>query len=152
MVSFESFSIDKPVLGIDQIRDVNPHRHEMELIDSVLFLEPDAHQIVGVKHVRDDEFWVRGHFPDGAIFPGVLMLEAAAQLASFYAGLVVQQGRRMVFGSATNVRFRGMVRPGDDLVVMATIESVRKTATRSKAQGFVGSDLVFEGNILGMLI
>ena len=152
MVSFESFSLDQPLHDLEKIREVNPHRHEMELIDSVLYLNEEESQIVGLKRVREDEFWCRGHFPDGAIFPGVLMLEAAAQLSSFFCGHALYPDSRMLFGSANEVRFRGMVKPGDDLVLMGTVTGARRRGTRCRSQGFVDQKLVFEAEIVGMLV
>ena len=79
----------RPVADISAIRDVNPHRFEMELLDGVVLVDKGRHLIVGYKDARPDEFWVRGHMPQYPLLPGVLMCEAAAQLSCYY---VVSQG------------------------------------------------------------
>ena len=74
----------------------------------------------GVKDVKEDEFWVRGHMPDYPLFPGVLMCEAAAQLCSYYLTTQNLMGGDFIgFGGLENVRFRGTVRIGDRLVLIA---------------------------------
>lgn len=152
LIPFDEIDLGTTLYDIEAIREANPHRHEMELLDRIVLFNPDAGLIVGTKKVREDEFWVRGHFPHKALFPGVLMLEATGQLCSFYCKTVVQHDRTMVFAAAQNVRFRGMVEPGDDLVIQGRMLSMRRTATRFEGQCWVGDRLVFEGEITGMLV
>src|SRR5436305_905067 len=66
------------------IRQGNPQRFEMEQLTAIVSCDPERHLIVGYKDIEPDEFWVRGHMPDYALMPGVLICEAAAQLPSFY--------------------------------------------------------------------
>src|SRR3712207_1639761 len=68
----------------EAIRQVNLQRYEMEQLDAICLLDPERHLIAGYKDVRAEEFWVRGHFPDYPLLPGVLICEAAAQLACYY--------------------------------------------------------------------
>src|SRR5947209_12429840 len=107
------------VADADAIRRVIPQRFEMEQLTAIILIDPDKQLIVGYKDVRADEFWVRGHIPDYPLMPGVLMCEAAAQLCSVF---IVTQGLLagdfIGFGGLENVRFRGLVRPGDRLVLV----------------------------------
>src|SRR5262245_7039911 len=103
----------------EDLRATNPQRFEMEMVDGIVDFDGESHVIAGYKDVRDDEFWVRGHMPGFPLLPGVLMCEAAAQMASYYvaiAGLKVSDF--IAFGGMENVRFRGTVRPGDRLVLV----------------------------------
>src|SRR3981081_2155473 len=66
------------------IRPRTPQRFDFEALDAVVFMDPAQHLVAGYKEVRADEFWVRGHLPGYPLLPGVLMCEAAAQLAGYY--------------------------------------------------------------------
>jgi 3-hydroxyacyl-[acyl-carrier-protein] dehydratase len=133
------------------IRQANPQRFEMEQLTAVVHLDLDEHLVIGYKDVRPDEFWVRGHMPDYPLLPGVLMCEAAAQLCSFYCHKIhlVKNGF-IGFGGMEDVRFRGQVKPGDRLVIMAKAERIRKRQTIFEAQGFVGANMVFHAKIIGV--
>ena len=133
------------------IRGVNPQRFEMEQLTAILHNDAQTQMIVGYKDVRDDEFWVRGHMPNYPIMPGVLMCEAAAQLCSYY--IVTQgllQGDFIGFGGLEDVRFRGLVRPGDRLVLVGKAKRIHRRQTIFNVQGFVGDKMVFEADVIGV--
>jgi 3-hydroxyacyl-[acyl-carrier-protein] dehydratase len=141
----------KVVADLDAIRRVNPQRFEMEQLTAIVLVEPDRQLIVGYKDVRPDEFWVRGHMPDYPLLPGVLMCEAAAQLCSYYVvshGLL--QGDFIGFGGLEEVRFRGLVRPGDRLVLVGKAKKIHRRQTKFNVQGFVGAKMVFEADVIGV--
>jgi 3-hydroxyacyl-[acyl-carrier-protein] dehydratase len=135
----------------EAIRRVIPQRFEMEQLTAIVLVDPDKHLIVGYKDVRQDEFWVRGHMPDYPLLPGVLMCEAAAQLCSYYTvsqGLL--KGDFIGFGGMEDVRFRGIVRPGDRLVLVGKVMKLHRRQTIFDVQGFVGTTMVFHANIIGV--
>jgi 3-hydroxyacyl-[acyl-carrier-protein] dehydratase len=135
----------------EAIRRVNPQRFEMEQLTAVVHVDPSQHLVAGYKDVAADEFWVRGHMPDYPLLPGVLMCEAAAQLCSYYIvtnGL--QQGDFIGFGGLENVRFRGVVRPGDRLVLVAKGIRMHRRQTIFNVQGFVNGVMVFHADIIGV--
>ena len=135
----------------DEIHRYNPQRFDMEQLTAVVHLDPSQHLIVGYKDVSADEFWVRGHMPGYPLLPGVLMCEAAAQLCSYFclkAGLL--QGDFIGFGGLENVQFRGPVRPGDRLVLVAKGQKLHRRKTVFNVQGFVGGVMVFNGDIIGV--
>lgn len=135
------------------IREVNPQRYEMEQLTAIVVLDPEARLIVGYKDVTDDEFWVRGHMPDYPLMPGVLMCEAAAQLCSFYSHQMLPDLKGFVgFGGMEDVRFRGQVRPGDRLVIAAQAIRVHTRQTIFNCQGFVGPNMVFQAQVIGVPI
>jgi 3-hydroxyacyl-[acyl-carrier-protein] dehydratase len=142
-----------PLADIEAIRRVLPQRHELEQLTAVLCVEPKERIMVAYKDVRHDEFWVRGHMPDYPLMPGVLICEAAAQLASYYIATqgLVSGGDFVAFGGLDNVKFRGAVRPGDRLILVAQLNEFR-AGRRAKfsTQGIVGSALVFHGDIVGV--
>ncbi|MHB1426516.1 MAG: 3-hydroxyacyl-ACP dehydratase FabZ family protein [Gemmataceae bacterium] len=134
-----------------EIEKVNPQRFEMEQLTGILHVDTSQHLIAGYKEVTADEFWVRGHMPDYPLMPGVLMCEAAAQLCSYYImtnGLT--QGDFLGFGGMENVRFRGPVRPGDRLVLIAKGTKMHRRQCIFSVQGFVGSTMVFQADIIGV--
>jgi 3-hydroxyacyl-[acyl-carrier-protein] dehydratase len=137
-----------------QVEEVNPHRGHMRLLDHVIWMNEDATLGLGVKHVRDDEFWVQGHIPGRPLLPGVLMIEAAAQLCSFLhkSGRHAAATHFLGFTRCDKVAFRGQVVPGDTLYLMAKEIKQRRLRFISETQAFVEERLVFEGTITGMAI
>ena len=104
------------------------------------------------KDVRDDEFWVRGHIPGRPLLPGVLMIEAAAQMSSLYYKYVQKDPRFLGFGAVDGVKFRGQVVPGDRLLLLGKAVEIRSRRAVFDTQGVVGDKLVFEARITGMPI
>lgn len=131
------------------IEKVNPHRGAMRLIDKIVYATDDLTYTMACREVRDDEFWVPGHIPGRPIFPGVLMLEAGAQLASFVC-LSKQGIEFMGFAGLEDVKFRGQVVPGDRLDILCELVELRARRSKSRVQGVVGDRLVFEAMIIGM--
>src|SRR5271165_3521006 len=137
----------------DAIRRVNPQRFEMEQLDAIVLLDHEQHLLAGYKDVGGDEFWVRGHMPGYPLLPGVLMCEAAAQLCSFYVMTTdLLQGDFIGFGGLENVRFRGPVRPGDRLVLVGKGTRLHRRHSIFEVQGFVGSNMVFHGKVIGVMM
>ncbi|MDY7010890.1 MAG: 3-hydroxyacyl-ACP dehydratase FabZ family protein [Planctomycetota bacterium] len=136
----------------EQIYQVNPHRYEFQQLDGIFFLDFDRNVIAGFRDVREDEFWVRGHIPGRPIFPGVLMIESAAQLFSYYVVTREKYDGFIGFGGVDNVKFRGQVVPGDRVIILGRMVEVRKRRCVGAVQGFVDGRMVFEGTITGMLI
>ncbi len=135
----------------DAIRRVNPQRFELEQLTAIVHLDPEQQIVVGYKDVTADEFWVRGHMPGSPLMPGVLMCEAAAQLCSYYVvtqGLM--QGDFLGFGGMNEVRFRGVVRPGDRLVLVGKLVKASRRIAVFNVQGFVGTTMAFHADILGV--
>ena len=143
--------LGRVIAGRPEIERVNPQRFEMEQLTAIVHLDTEQHLIAGYKEVTADEFWVRGHMPDYPLMPGVLICEAAAQLCSYYImtnGLM--QGDFLGFGGMENVRFRGPVRPGDRLVLVAKSLKLHRRQAIFNVQGFVGATMVFHGDIIGL--
>lgn len=153
LVDPDSIDTSRILLDRDQIRQVIPQRFEMEQLTAIVLLDEKEKLIIGYKDVSPDEFWVRGHMPDYPLMPGVLMCEAAAQLASCYCVTtkLIHQGF-IGFGGMENVRFRGQVRPGDRLVLVGKAMRLHRRQTIFDVQGFVGGNMVFHGHIIGVTL
>ena len=149
-----SLDFDNPEFDLDEIRKVNPQRHEMEQLTAVLQVDRDAQGLVGYKDIGDNEFWITGHMPGFPLMPGVVMCECAAQLAGFYARKYnVLGGDYVGFGGMNDVKFRFPVFPGDRLVLMAMVTKVRPhRRAEFDFQGFVGDRMVFCGSMFGVPI
>jgi 3-hydroxyacyl-[acyl-carrier-protein] dehydratase len=154
IIDFSEYDLDHIVADIEQIRRVNPQRHEMEQLTAIVFDDVDRGIIVGYKDVTNDEFWVRGHMPEVPLMPGVVMCEAAAQVCSYHAQAHDLLGAEMIgFGGMDDVRFRGTVVPGDRLVVAAQKLQLRVGAMiRCRFQCYVNEQVVCEGQIRGIPI
>ncbi len=135
----------------EAIRLGNPQRFEMEQLTAIVYLDPVEHLAIGYKDVEADEFWARGHMPGYPLMPGVLMCEAAAQLASYYCHIInLAEGSFIGFGGMEDVRFRNQVRPGDRLVLVSKAAKVHRRQTIFQTQGFVGTNMVYHGKIIGV--
>ena len=152
LVPRERWSLDRVLFGPEEIRKINQQRFEMEHLDRVTHLDPAAQEIVGVKDVRADEFWVRGHVPGRPLLPGVLMLEALAQLTSFYIGRAVPDIGFIGFGGVDEVKFRAPVVPGQRLVLLGKGLSIRSRMAVFATQGWLDDKLVVEATITGVKV
>ena len=152
LVDFSDFDHDNVLVDSDGIREVNPHRFEMQLLDGILYFTPDL--AVGFVDLTDEAFWVRGHFPSRPLMPGVLICECAAQLSSYFALInkMVDDGY-VGLGGLENIRFRGPVSPGDRLTVMLRKKKVRHNVLfTAEFQGYVDRTLVVDGVIKGVAL
>jgi len=133
IIDISGIDLNQTVHGPEIIEQINPHRGVMRLLDAIVWEDIEAQRAIAVKHVRDDEFWVPGHIPGRPIFPGVLMLEAAAQIASYITKRVFPEIEFMGFAGVDDVKFRGQVAPGDDLYILiqATSMKLRRSGTSS---------------------
>lgn len=152
LIDLNGLNLNKSVVDIEAIRTVIPHRYEMEQLSGILKFDPEHKIIVGYKDISNNEFWVRGHIPGRPLMPGVLMLEAAAQLCTYYYKKVTQDDRFLGFGGIDQVKFRGKVMPGDKLILIAKSKELRSRRAIFDAQGVVNGKLVFEGVIIGMVV
>ena len=152
LVDFSKFDVNNPIADVEQVKAVNPHRFELRLLDGVLLLTDET--AVGYLDVVEDAFWIRGHFPEKPLMPGVLICECAAQLSSYFAikSNLVDNGY-VGLGGLSDIRFRGPVVPGDQLIVMLKRGKVRRNMMFSADfQGWVDGKLVVDGVIKGVAL
>jgi 3-hydroxyacyl-[acyl-carrier-protein] dehydratase len=151
---FDIAGLDLSTDVFDQqaIRQCNPHRGDMEMLNGIVYIDDKNHRLIGYKDVRSDEFWVPGHIPGRPLLPGVLMIEAAAQLASFYTRKYLGWTGFVGFGGIEDCRFRQQVAPPARLYILGEQISLRHGRMLSAMQGIVEGNLVFETKIIGVQI
>jgi 3-hydroxyacyl-[acyl-carrier-protein] dehydratase len=139
-----------PLADRAAIERVNPHRYEFALLDGVVHLDTVQGLYAGYYDVREDAFWVRGHVPGRPLLPGVLMIEAGAQLASYLYHRLFPDMGFLGFVGVDDVKFRGVVSPPCRLVLVGRGLQMKPRRMICATQGFVGSTMVFEATITGM--
>ena len=141
----------KPVMGIAEIMRILPHRYPFLLVDRIIELEPDR-RIVGLKNVTINEQFFQGHFPGAPVMPGVLIVEAMAQVAGvmIYRDLPGRESKLIYFTGIENAKFRRPVVPGDQLRVEMEILSRRPSGNFGKMSGraTVDGKLVAEATVV----
>ena len=122
-----------------EIQKIIPHRYPMLLVDRILELEP-MKRAVGVKNITMNELQFLGHFPGEPIMPGVLLIEAMAQVGGV-AMLYPEEnrGKIAVFGKIDNVRFRRQVVPGDQVITTTEVVKIRGNMGVIQCSGGIGS-------------
>lgn len=154
MVNLDEIDQSHDEYTIEDIRKYLPQRYEFEQVSGVFKLLRDLPEpiAVGYRDVGHDEFWKRGHIPGRPLFPGVLMLEAAAQLSTFMFKLLSgdDPNRFLGFGGLEKVRFRGVVAPGDRLIIISKQIEARPRRCMYLTQGVVNGRLVFDAQIIGV--
>ncbi|MBI4582031.1 MAG: beta-hydroxyacyl-ACP dehydratase, partial [Planctomycetes bacterium] len=108
-VDLATIDLTRVVADREEIYRLLPHRHEFAQLDAIVWVDPATFTAVARRDVRTDEFWVRGHIPGRPLLPGVLMIETAAQLASYLTGSFGITKGFVGFARVDNVSFRGTV-------------------------------------------
>ncbi len=142
----------KPIFDRDQIMQVNPQSYEMQQLDGILWYDKDKYLVVGYKDVTEKEFWVRGHIPGRPLMPAVIMIEAAAQLSSFFVRKIYGVEGFIGFAGIEQAKFRAPVEPGKRLYLLGEITRFKKRRYTCKAQGIVDNLIAFETNVSGMRV
>lgn len=134
------------------IYEICKQRGRFALLDGLLQFEPQGELIVGFKDLDASQWWAEDHIPGRPLFPGVLMIEAAAQLCTydFMHRRSDLEGAFVGFGGLNGTRFRGMVEPPARMIWAGKVQRLRKTMFTYQTQGFAAGKLVFETEILGV--
>jgi 3-hydroxyacyl-[acyl-carrier-protein] dehydratase len=153
ILDFSEYDLNNVVADLEEIRRNNPQRFEMEQLTAICYESRETNTCVGYKDLTEHEFWTRGHMPGMPLMPGVIMCEAAAQLASYYSHRFKLMDAGVVgFGGLEDVRFRGVVRPGDRFVIVSRLLKLRRSIMTCEFQCFVDQNLVCEGVLKGVAI
>ncbi len=136
------------MLDINEIKEIIPHRYPFLLVDRVLEIE-EGKRVVGIKNVTANEEFFNGHFPEYPVMPGVLIVEALAQVGAV-AMLKKEEnkGRLAFFAGIDNCRFKKQVKPGDQLRLEVEITRLRGSLGKGKGVATVDGELVCETEIM----
>lgn len=137
---------------VEDIRSVLPHRYPFLLVDRVTELDPGV-SVKGYKLVTANEPHFTGHYPEFSIMPGVLIVEAMAQLGG--VAILSQddfQGKRPLLSGIDGARFRGQVRPGDKLEMELVIDKLKGRIGKGTGKAYVDGKLVAEASILFAIV
>ena len=145
------YDLSRPIATLEDVRKLSRQRFEMELLSGVLYEDFDTKSAVGYFQTSENDFWVRGHMPEFPLLPGVLMCEIAAQLTGYLANKHdLMSGHLLGLAGLDEIRFRGVVRPGDLVVVQTRMLYCRKMLIAAEFIELVGNNVVCEGIVKGV--
>jgi len=142
----------RPLFDRAAIERVNPQRFEMQHLDGVLWYDREKYLILGYKDITAEEFWIRGHIPGRPLMPAVIMVEAAAQLSSFFVRNIYDFDGFIGFSGIETAKFRAVVEPGSRLYLLGHITKFSRRKYVCSTQGVVNGTMVFEAVISGMKV
>ena len=162
-VDLAQLDLDHELYGRSELDRHLAQRGTFQVVDRIVYEDPAGGVIVGVKEIRGDDWWAADHIPGRPMFPGALMIETAAQIASFdYSKHRIDPasiGKRFVgFGGVDNARFRGLVTPGCRMVFVVKLLRAGSRMFRYAVQAFVerdralSADCVFDAEVLGVIV
>ncbi len=139
---------EKDFLDVKDIKSLLPHRYPFLLVDRIEKVEPKE-KVIGIKNVTINEEFFQGHFPGHPIMPGVLIMEAMAQVSGFllYQSVDNPEKKLPFFTGIDNGRFRRPVVPGDTLRIEGTVKRLRGSIAKMNARSFVDGELAAEGEL-----
>jgi UDP-3-O-[3-hydroxymyristoyl] N-acetylglucosamine deacetylase/3-hydroxyacyl-[acyl-carrier-protein] dehydratase len=148
----QQLALSRSVLDIRKLSRILPHRYPMLLVDRVIEVDGDR-RVLGVKNVTINEPFFQGHYPGTPIMPGVLIVEAMAQLSGVLLGQRLENtGKLAILLSLDRVKLRKPVTPGDQLILEAEAVKFRSRLAHTRCRAYVGQDLAAEAEVKFMLV
>ncbi len=154
LIEKEKLELTEIVIPIEKIREVCKQRGRLELLDGITYFDLEESLVVGFRDLKPDDWWTADHIPGRPIFPGVLMIEGAAQLCTYHFihRRPDQEGKFVGYRGVDDVRFRGMVGPGQRITWVGQARRLRRNMFTYATQAFTEGRMVFEGTILGAVL
>ncbi len=154
LADLASLDLSRTIVTHEEFYSILKHRGTFAVIDGVLHHDAPTSTVVGYKDITDDQWWCSDHIPGRPIFPGVLMVEASAQLGTweFYQHHPETRDVFLGFTGINRTRFRAVVEPPCRLIFVGHLSRVRSNLFTYVSQGYVDGNLVFEGEVKGMVI
>ena len=135
------------LLNKEQIMEIIPHRDPFLLIDEINEMTP-GQKVVATKHIREDEYWFKGHFPEYSVTPGVLLIEMLAQAGAVcMLSLEEHKGKIGFLGGVNNAKFRRQVLPGDTVKLEVEMIKIRGSIGIGKALATVNGEKAVSAEI-----
>jgi len=147
----EGIDTDFPLVPHEALVEAIPHRGDMLLLDHIAWVDEPGNRALAVKRLKHDEFWVDGHFPGQPLMPGVLMVEAGAQLAFYLCRQSLPEAGIGTLLRVEEARFRYVVVPGNTLLILCSLVKRSRNIFCYDVQGKVGKRIVFDARIVGLL-
>lgn len=156
----DALDLSEVVVTKDQVLELLSQRGTFEMVDGIVHYAEDPGVVVGFKDVRSTDWWAPDHIPGRPLFPGVMMIESAAQLCTYHFMRSQKMGKETFvgFGGLDDVRFRAKVEPDCRLLTVGTLQRFRRNIFIYDAKGYVesaGSDeraLAFQATIRGVIV
>ncbi|MCG8404032.1 MAG: beta-hydroxyacyl-ACP dehydratase [Phycisphaerales bacterium] len=146
-----SLDCDRVLYTKEQIYDILPQKFEFAQLDGIIHGDTEAAVFAAYRDIHADEWWCRGHMPQQPIFPGVLMVECAAQLSAFAQQILVPEAEGVMgFGGVDKGKFRDSIYPPARLIFVGRAIDLRMRKFRCEVQAFANGRMAFEAEIAGI--
>jgi len=152
LMDIDSIDLDRVLCTREDIYSILPQAHEFRMLDGVCYMNAERGEGIAFRDVRADEWWCRGHLPGRPIFPGVLQLESAAQVAAFFTKYNSGYDGFVAFGGVDQCKFREVVIPPARIYYLCRKLQERSRRVVCATQGVVNRAVVFEAIITGMAV